>query len=135
MPRTLTKRSDSEWEDIFRRCKASGKSDARWCHENGISTSSFYRHFRIFRNVQILSCDSNAVIPVKHKTIEEDIHEIVPLTIADEQELPLGNETYDSGTATVAAAKIHLGGITIDLYNGVSEATVGSILNAASKLC
>ena len=45
--------TDAEWEKMICECKASGLSDWQWCRENGIPTSSFYRHLKKFHNTTV----------------------------------------------------------------------------------
>ena len=37
---------DKYWMDCIQQCRISGLSDHAWCHQNGISTSSFYYNIK-----------------------------------------------------------------------------------------
>lgn len=133
MPRRLVKRSDSEWEDIFRRCRASGQSDFLWCRENGIPLSSFYRHLKNYRNVQIVPYENGTLNEFETKMLSE-VHDIVPVTVCDKPGALLSRNMSGSGTQGTAA-RINIGKICIDLFEETSQDMISSILNAAAKLC
>ena len=42
MARTRTTHSTEEWMELITECRRSGMSDADWCRQNNIPTSSFY---------------------------------------------------------------------------------------------
>ncbi|HCE78368.1 MAG TPA: hypothetical protein DEP61_05850 [Lachnospiraceae bacterium] len=116
-------RSEGEWADIIRQCKSSGLSDERWLKENGICPATYYRHLKKFRNVQV-----GKSVPVPVKPAVPESHEVIPLTIMEEK--PVCVDGKDS-----VAARIHTGGIAIDLYNGADREMISSLLQMVVQLC
>lgn len=125
MAKNQVKRSDTEWEDIIRQCKSSGMSDHQWCMEHGISTSTYYRRLRLFRNVQCIE----ETLPQTKQVLAEQ-HAVVPLTLLEDS-----NETVESGSKGIPAATIRFQGISVDLYPKIGADMMNSILQMAVQLC
>ncbi len=81
MPSNRKYYTSVEWEELICRCKASGLSDWRWCRENNISTSSFYRQLKKFRNTSVAPITER---PLSDPSAFPEIQEVVPLTVRDE---------------------------------------------------
>ena len=124
MPSKRKHYTDAEWEEMICLCKASGLSDWHWCRENGISTSSFYRHLKKFHNATLA--------PLPDRLVPDsvpEIQEVVPLVIRDEQ--PAAAEACRN----VPAVKITAHGISLDIYNNAGSDVISSIIRAVSSLC
>ena len=119
------RRSDTEWENIIRQCKTSGKSDYQWCVEHGIASSTFYRKLRQFRNIQPVEDTLTQTRPVLAEQ-----HAVVPLTL-----LEGGHDMDISGFKNVPAATIRFQGISVDLYPEAGADIIGNILQMAVQLC
>ncbi len=81
MPSNRKYYTNVEWEELICRCKASGLSDWRGCRENNISTSSFYRQLKKFRNTSVAPITER---PLPDPSAFPEIQEVVPLTVRDE---------------------------------------------------
>ena len=90
---------------------------------NGICPATYYRHLKKFRNVQV-----GKSVPVPVKPAVPESHEVIPLTIMEEK--PVCVDGKDS-----VAARIHTGGIAIDLYNGADREMISSLLQMVVQLC
>ncbi len=124
MPSKRKHYTDAEWEEMICQCKASGLSDWHWCRENGISTSSFYRHLKEFHNATLAPLPDSLMpgsVP--------EVQEVVPLVIRDEQ--PAAAEACRN----VPAVKITAHGISLDIYNNAGRDVICSIIRAVSSLC
>lgn len=124
MPSKRKHYTDAEWEEMICQCKASGLSDWHWCRENGISTSSFYRHLKKFHNATLAPLP-DSLMP---DSVPE-VQEVVPLVIRDEQ--PAAAEVRRD----VPAVKITVHGISLDIYNNAGSDVISSIIRAVSSLC
>ncbi len=57
-----TKLSLNEWQQRIIDCQNSGMSVKAWCHENGITTGSYYFHLRKIRESVL---EENHIIPLE----------------------------------------------------------------------
>ena len=120
--------TDAEWEEIICQCKASGLSDWQWCRDNGISTSSFYRHLKKFRNpITVPAADVQAV------TVGE-VQEVVPLVIRDE-EPPVPAVSAQPQAADLPAVRLTVRGISLDIFNHAGSDVISNIIRAVEGLC
>ena len=128
MPAKRMHYSDAEWEELILRCKSSGQSYWRWCHENGISPSSFYRHLKKFRNTEITPVPGGMVLNQDPATRPQ---EVVPLVIREEEAAPYAfiNET-DS-----PAVRLTVYGITLKVFNHAGSEVLSNLLRAVSESC
>ncbi|PWJ51569.1 IS66 family insertion sequence element accessory protein TnpA [Faecalicatena contorta] len=62
---------DEYWMDCIQQCRVSGLSDYAWCHQNGVSTSSFYY------NIKRLRMKASAVPASVPRVVEKQ--EVVPV--------------------------------------------------------
>ena len=62
---------DKYWMDCIQQCCVSGLSDHAWCHQNGISTSSFYYNIKRLRMKA-----SDVPVPVSKVAAKQ---EVVPI--------------------------------------------------------
>ena len=120
--------TDTEWEEIICQCKASGLSDWQWCRDNGISTSSFYRHLKKFRNpITVPAAEVQAV------TVGE-VQEVVPLVIRDE-EPPVPAVSAQPQAADLPAVRLTVRGISLDIFNHAGSDVISNIIRAVEGLC
>ena len=123
--------TDTEWEELICQCRSSGLSDWQWCRENGISTSSFYRHLKKFRNAVIIPHPDGTAVG----STGEPVQEVVPLLIRDEPSIPahIHDETVRKDDAP--AVRLTIRGISFDIYNHAGSELISSILHAVEGLC
>lgn len=120
------KRTPEEWEELIRQCKSSGLSDYEWCRQNGISSSTFYRHLDKFHDATELA-DIKAKKPVIHQ-------EVVPLIIRDEDsDFPF--ESARDLTAELPSVKVRIGNTSIEISNNADSRIILDVLRAAASLC
>ncbi len=62
---------DKYWMNCIQQCRVSGLSDHAWCHQNGISTSSFYYNIKRLRMKA-----SDVPVPVSKVAVKQ---EVVPI--------------------------------------------------------
>ena len=118
--------TDAEWEKMICECKASGLSDWQWCRENGISTSSFYRHLKKFHNTTVAPLHEDLLPKVSGL---QEVQEVVPLMIREEPpaaEPPLHE---------APAVKLTVRGISFEIYNNAGSDVILNIIRAAGTLC
>ena len=117
---------DAEWEKMICECKASGLSDWQWCRENGIPTSSFYRHLKKFHNTTVAPLHEGLLPKVSGL---QEVQEVVPLMIREEPpaaEPPLHE---------APAVKLTVRGISFEIYNNAGSDVILNIIRAAGTLC
>ena len=71
MPKAKFK-TDQEWLDVIQTCRTSGMTDKDWCHSNGISQTSLYRHINRLRK-------KDYAIPGHGRVQLDKGHEVVPI--------------------------------------------------------
>ena len=93
----------SKWAEIITAANASGLSKTEYCRRNGISDKTFFYYQKKIRET------------LYNSSIEGNVPFVeVPMT---------GNRMISSDRAAV----IHLGDITIEISDGISESTLMSI--------
>ena len=115
MPSNRKYYTNVEWEELICRCKASGLSDWRGCRENNISTSSFYRQLKKFRNTSVAPLTER---PLPDPSAFPEIQEVVPLTVRDETPV-IPEHRQDS-----PAARLTVRGLSFDIYNNAGSDVV-----------
>lgn len=120
------KRTPEEWDELIRKCKSSGLSDYEWCRQNGISSSSFYRHLDKLHDTTELA---------DIKTEKTAIHqEVVPLVIQDEEpDFPF--ESAHNSAAEQPPVKVCIGNTSIEISNNADSRIILDVLRAAASLC
>lgn len=127
-------RTDDEWMELITQCRRSGLSDERWCRDNDIPISTFYRHAKILRQK---ACD----IPAHAGENMFPKQEVVPVQVTDIQEtLPVSNgiETHLSTPGNGVrepAIRVHLGDVCIDVMNYADTALLSAVIMALKTLC
>ena len=75
MPQEKKIRSDQEWLELIRECRASGLPDREWCQIHSISINTFYNKVSDLRKK---ACE----IPKTQAATSRQKHEVVPLELA-----------------------------------------------------
>ena len=112
------------WMDCIQQCRISGLSDYAWCHQNGISTSSFYY------NIKRLRIKASAVPAPVAKVVEKQ--EVVPVHYNELQEtkVVLPKKNSDS-----VAIRLEYNGIIMAISNDADAAIIKATLTALQQLC
>ena len=112
------------WMDCIQQCRISGLSDYAWCHQNGISTSSFYYNIKRLR---IKASEVSASVP---QAIEKQ--EVVPVHYNELQEtkVVLPKKNSDS-----VAIRLEYNGIIMAISNDADAAIIKATLTALQQLC
>lgn len=112
------------WMDCIQQCRVSGLSDYAWCHQNGISTSSFYY------NIKRLRIKASAVPASVTKVVEKQ--EVVPVHYNELQEtkVVLPKKNSDS-----VAIRLEYNGIVMAISNDADAAIIKATLSALQQLC
>ena len=113
---TTTRRSLTEWEQIFREQEASGESVATFCIRRGISMSPFYRYRRRLRTAsRAPDASQPAFVPVT----------VTPRGLQAPVGPKSGGPHYVGDTVTLM-----VGQATMTLSSAVSPAWVAALLMA-----
>ena len=115
---------DKYWMNCIQQCRISGLSDYAWCHQNGISTSSFYYNIKRLR---IKASEVSASVP---QAIEKQ--EVVPVRYNELQEtkVVLPKKNSDS-----VAIRLEYNGIIMAISNDADAAIIKATLTALQQLC
>lgn len=96
------------WAERIASCKSSGKNVSAWCEENGINPKTYYYwHNKLLKAGRECS-----------ETVSEIFYDISPC----------------SSSGRSAAATVHIGLISADIYSGADEETIAAICRAL-KTC
>ena len=136
MPKAKFK-TDQEWLDVIQTCRTSGMTDKDWCHSNGISQTSLYRHINRLRK-------KDYAIP-DHDWIQLDKgHEVVPvefdkITELDQKYVRLSSEVRsdDISVSGIASSGVHVtaGKFRTDIDNDANITVLQDTLNILQRLC
>ena len=96
----------AEWNAMVEACQSSGLTVRNWCKENFISYKTYYYRLRKLREIYLAEHNEKPVV------------EIAPLPVVPQQPTVSSNIT------------IHIDGMSIDIPDGSSEATITSLLRA-----
>lgn len=108
------------WASRIQECRTSNQTVADWCSENDISIKSYYYWMRKIKSeaFETLPAEHKAkVLPQKRETSFAEV------------------ELIEKPRVDVCAAKIHVGGLLLEIQNGADDQTVKHILLAVQKLC
>ena len=121
------RRSDEEWRELIRQCKASGLSDHEWLKQNHISESSFYNKLKKFSNQGV-----EESTPVSKKNLREvpESHDIVQISFEDGS-----NSLQTSSIPKTAAITLHAASFTLDIHNHAEAEVIRNTLLALKSLC
>lgn len=133
-----TRKSDEQWLNAVKECRASGLSDKDWCATQGIHTATFYRAIRRLRSK---ACS----IPVHDKKVKPLLQEVVEIASVDENgvltqtshkeatcDVSQLSASYDCSCADVSFEStvriITPSGVKIELTNNSNAAIIRNIL-------
>lgn len=120
-------RTDEEWLNIIQECRSSGYSDRTWCEQNNISINTFYNTVSKLRK-------KSCIIP-ESVSVSADTHEIVPLSLIDEEHIPLKETTQTSDFYTEKAALIiTINGCSVSINNNACRDVIFHTLSALQQL-
>ena len=106
-----------EWAEMASQCRNSGKTVTIWCAEHGISTKTYY--YRLKRVCEAIPGDKPASMPM--------VREEKPVFA----ELAPGDRVEERS----AVITIRVGGMEIQISNGVETRTIEATLRAVSRIC
>lgn len=115
---------DKYWMDCIQRCRVSGLSDYEWCHQNGISTSSFYY------NIKRLRVKASAVPAPISKVVEKQ--EIVPVHYNELHETKVTSPKNSTGSIAI---RLEYHGVVLAISNDADAAIIRATLSALQQLC
>ena len=127
-------RTDDEWMELIIQCRQSGLSDDRWCRDNGIPASSFYRHIRLLRQKACeIPSSSKIAVPLKQEVVPVQITGLTtpePSRINTDPVLPA-----DKNSMQEPAIHIRLGTACIDVMNHADTALLSAAVMALKVQC
>ena len=129
MPKPYRQRTNTEWEELIRKCKSSGLSDYEWCRQNGVPQSSFYRNLKKFHESTIEEAPKE--FPVR--VIPAVQQEVVPLKLIEETKAPESPVSCKADPAP--AARLQVNGMTIDLFSNANPSFIHGVIKAVSSIC
>jgi|LSQX01.1.fsa_nt_gb predicted nucleotide-binding protein (sugar kinase/HSP70/actin superfamily) len=106
----------SQWIEIIRECRSSGQSVRSWYIEHNIKQQSYYYWLRKIREQ---ACNSMG-LPVSRDEEKCEFAQIQTST------------TYQQVAPMI---KLHIGEITIEISDGMSQDTISYVLNGIRNIC
>lgn len=113
------------WIDVIRQCRASGMTNQDWCEQHGISLKSYYYWLAKIRKLAVED------LPRKNCGIRAAQSPQVPVTEASgftEISFPTSTSSHTEPTAV-----LHIGNISVELFERTSSEQVVSILKAVQS--
>ncbi len=117
------RRTDAEWISLIQDCKSSGYPDNEWCRINQIPPSTFYNKLKILREKACADDLSKPVICEEQAVIEVNLHQKEPAPV---KETIVSNEV---------ALRLNVGGVTVEILNSATKATIENTLQSLRALC
>ena len=116
----------AQWAEIVRKCheRPENQSAKNWLNENGINEKQYYYWQRRLRNMA--AGTTNKSLPTTRSS-----GEVTFIEMPSPNELPgkrMEEVTINSGPA----ALIRVGGLEIELHNGISDELLGKILKVTA---
>lgn len=115
---------DQYWMKCIQKCRVSGLSDYAWCHQNGVSTSSFYY------NIKRLRMKTSAVPASVPKVVEKQ--EVVPVHY---NELPETKVLNPNNTPDSITIRLEFHGVVMAISNDADAPIIRATLSALQQLC
>jgi len=112
----------SLWIKRFKECRESGLKVTEWCRQNGIGVKTYYYWMR----------------KIKREAIDFLPDTATPVLPALKSDTPIFSKVgISSDILNIAgsAVTVHFRGISIDIKDGTSEATIKNTLLAIRSLC
>ena len=120
-------RTRDEWFALIQQCRKSGKTDAQWCLENGISRHTFYNAVKRLRKCSyaIPTRKSHDIYDLTSPVQDVVKVDIVPDARPSEEMLPVTATHIDNSHMI----EIDFGDIHISLCNGADPVLVSKTLS------
>ena len=115
---------------MIHECRASGLTNQDWCEQNGISLKSYYYWIAKFRKLALEE------LPRKEYASSLPtlaVQNLPASTSGSFVEIPAVSSDAELTNASVPAAVLKNGGISIELYNNASESFLHTLLKAVQK--
>lgn len=116
--------SDEEWMDIILTCRKSGLSDHRWCQENGVAQSTFYKYAKKLR---MQGGRLSPIVPIP------DCHQVVQVSLHEEESPCI--EHNDLHVTDGPAISLHIHGIHMEIHNHADSRLLTNTLLALGDIC
>lgn len=115
------------WMDVIRQCRASGLTNQTWCEQHDISLKSYYYWLAKIRKLALedLPRKKNGI-----HTLKEQQPALLTDSPSDFAELPLPVRHVSH---SAPAAILHIGSITVELYEDTSCRMLETILKAVQS--
>lgn len=115
------------WLDVIRQCRASGLTNQLWCEQHGISLKSYYYWLSKIRKLALeeLPRKKNGI----HMCTDQQSTALTEFP-AEFAELSLPDRSISRSTP---AATLHIGSITVELYESTSAQMLENILKAVQS--
>lgn len=112
------------WLDVIRQCRASGLTNQAWCEQHNISLKSYYYWLAKIRKIAIEELPRKSI----GTNSSADLQSVL-LPQADPQftEISL---TGSTASRSSPAAVLHIGTMTVELFEGASSELLTAILKA-----
>jgi len=105
-----------QWTEIIRECRSSGQSVRSWCKEHNIKEQSYYYWLRKIRE-QTCKSIGYEVETAENKCEFAQIESVAPFH------------------RIVPMIKLHIGEITVEISEGMSQDTITYVLNGIKNIC
>lgn len=115
---------DEYWMNCIQQCRASGLSDYAWCHQNGISASSFYNNIKRLRK-------KASAVPASIPTVVVE-PEIVPIHYNELQETKVVSPKKQIDSMAI---RLEYNGVIMTISNDANAAIIAATLKALQQLC
>lgn len=120
----------SQWLRVFHEQAQSGQSVARWCEENHVSSSTFYRWKRALREeilVQMGGGQEKSLLPEMSRVAENELQFAVLAKPVSEQDFSCPSSVQ---AVNVQSIQIRIGEITIEVPDGADSNHLEMVLKA-----
>jgi hypothetical protein len=116
----------AQWAEIVRKCheRPENQSAKNWLNENGINEKQYYYWQRRLRN--LAAGTTNKSLPTTRSS-----GEVTFIEMPSPNELP-GERMEEVTINSEPAALIRVGGLEIELHNGISDELLGKILKVTA---
>ena len=114
------------WLEVIRQCRASGLTNQAWCEQHNISLKSYYYWIAKIRKLALedLPRKNNGI----HATADQNT--LLPNPASEFAEIPLPGR---HATCSDPAAVLHIGTITVEVFEDISCELLSTILKAVQS--
>ena len=118
------------WLNVIHECRASGLTNRDWCEQNGISLKSYYYWIAKFRKLALEELPRKEYASALPGLAAQNL----PASTSDTfVEIPAVSSDAELANASVPAAVLKNGSISIELYNNASESFLCTLLKVVQK--